>query len=229
MLFIGLKNLLPEKLMDGVALKTLAFQKQLSRSGGLRRLVPKFSNVTKISLGALLAIYFAAYQPSFSIPPVKKSEALAQFTQQESIQANSFSEPIILPHPGYLTSTFSTRHPGVDIATGLGMPIRPILKGKVSEVVMGWFGLGHYVVVDHEQSLRSTYGHMGKVYTKVGDEVTQASILGEVGLTGRTSGAHTHLELTKDGKYLDPQILLPKIPDFPTYAKSNITQSSGNR
>ena len=53
---------------------------------------------------------------------------------------------------------------------------------------------------------------MGKIYVSIGQEVTTESILGQVGLTGQTSGPHTHLEITYNGKYIDPQTILPDIP-----------------
>lgn len=149
---------------------------------------------------------------------MKQSIVKAEFSQQQIIQTSSFKDPFILPHPGYMSSIFSSGHPGVDIATGLGMPIHPINSGKVMEVTFGFFGLGHSVVVEHEQGIKSTYGHMGRIFVSVGDVVTQHSILGDVGLTGHTSGPHTHLETTKNGEYFDPQMVLPILAKWPESA-----------
>ena len=155
----------------------------------------------------------AGYYPTFAIPPLKQS--LVKATTQEQtgeIVAESFSKPLILPHPGYLSTRFSTWHPGIDIAAGLGMPIHPILDGEISEVGRDFFGLGNFVVITHENGFKSKYAHMGKVYVRVGQNIAQENILGEVGLTGRTSGPHTHLEITHHGEFVDPQKLLPEIP-----------------
>ncbi len=78
-----------------------------------------------------------------------------------------------------------------------------------------FFGLGNFVEVLHEDGFKTKYCHMGKFYVKVGDKITQGNILGEVGLTGHTSGPHTHLEITHNGNYIDPQTLLPEIPWIP--------------
>ena len=155
----------------------------------------------------------AGHYPTFAIPPLKQS--LVKATTQEQtgeIVAESFSKPLILPHPGYLSTRFSTWHPGIDIAAGLGMPIHPILDGEISEVGRDFFGLGNFVVITHENGFKSKYAHMGKVYVRVGQNIAQENILGEVGLTGRTSGPHTHLEITHHGEFVDPQKLLPEIP-----------------
>lgn len=162
----------------------------------------------------------AGYYPVLAFPPIKRAMALAESTEQkQEIVAYSFPLPLVLPHPGYLSSKYSKWHPGVDIATGLGMPIHPITAGTVEEVNYGFWGLGHFVAVSHPNGFKSTYGHLGKIYVKKGQQVTSENTLGEVGLTGYTSGPHTHLEIQKDGNYLNPQDLLPEIPDMPRPSK----------
>ena len=215
MLFRQSGKLLPKKTTDRVALKTFVFKHQLLKFRGFKKL----ANISKI-LGVFVLLYLTGYQPTLAIPPVKQAAVEASFTQNQQVSADSFSETIDLPHPGYLTTKFSAWHPGTDIATGLGMPIHPIISGKVVDVVYSFWGFGHYVTIEHEQGLRSTYAHMGRIFVKNGDIVTKNSTLGEVGMTGHTSGPHTHLEITKDGKNIDPLLILPEVPDFPTYTKT---------
>lgn len=222
MFFEKFRKLLPKRLVDRVALKTLISQHQLLKFKGVFQKLTIFSRLSvsaKIASIILVALYFTGYQPILAIPPIQKSIAQADFTQDQYITAGTLSEAFKLPHPGYLTTSYSVWHPGIDIATGLGMPIHPILKGKVTEVHYGFFGYGNQITIEHELGYKSTYSHMSKIYAKVGDTVTQLSILGEVGLTGRTTGPHTHLEITKDDKYIDPAKVLPKVPDFATFAK----------
>ncbi len=159
---------------------------------------------------------FLGYYPSFGIPPVKRSFISAQApAARGEIISQSFSKPLTLPHPGYLSTRFSSYHPGIDIAAGLGMPIHPVIDGVVIEVGRDIFGLGNYVTLNHENGFKSKYAHMGNIYVKTGDKVTPESIIGEVGLTGHTSGPHTHLEITLNGDFIDPVKLLPEIPDMP--------------
>lgn len=172
---------------------------------------------TMLAIVSLILFTLTGYYPAFSIPPVKRSIIQATALEQTGeVIAESFSKPLILPHPGYLTTRFSSYHPGIDIAIGLGMPIHPIIDGQILELGWNVFGLGNFVVIAHENGFKSKYAHMGRVFVKVGQKVTSENILGEVGLTGRTSGPHTHLEITRNGKYVDPQALLPEIPNMPT-------------
>lgn len=148
----------------------------------------------------------------FNFPPVKQAQVLAANNEQrQEIIASSFPQPVTLPHPGYLSTRFSRWHPGVDIATGLGMPVHPITTGVVEEVNFGFWGYGNHVIISHAGGFKSLYGHMGKIYVKKGQEVTSSSTLGEVGLSGQTSGPHTHLEITHQGDYIDPLTILPEI------------------
>lgn len=91
------------------------------------------------------------------------------------------------------------------------MPIHPIIDGIIEEIGKDFFGLGNYVVVAHEKDFKSRYAHMGKIYVKKDQKVTTDNILGEVGLSGYTTGPHTHLEVTQNGNYIDPQKILPEI------------------
>ena len=155
------------------------------------------------------------YQPVIQFPPVKQSLSFAAENQIQNIEAGVLPE-IQLPHPGYLSTKFSRFHPGVDIATGLGMPIHPVTDGEVTEVNYGIFGYGNHVIIAHDYGLKSLYGHMGRVYTAKGQKVSLEDTLGTVGMTGFTSGPHTHLEITRDGKLINPQEVLPTLEVYPS-------------
>ncbi len=171
---------------------------------------------TKLALGLVLLFLLLDYQPSLSFPPAKKSTVRAQTNEQtQKIEAKSLPFVASLPHPGYISTHFSFFHPGIDIATGLGVPIHPVAKGVVIGGGLNFWGLGLVVNIDHGNGYHSLYAHMGKIYVQKGQTVDTNDILGIVGLTGNTSGPHTHLELSKDGKNFDPQTILPSIGEIP--------------
>lgn len=179
---------------------------------------------SKIALGTVCLIFLLDYQPTFNFPPIKRSIAIAQSEQTASIDAKVLPGPFQLPHPGYKSTSYSTYHQGIDIATGLGMPIKPVAAGKVVEAGFNFWGLGLIVVIDHGQGYKSLYAHMGKIYVKKDQDVTNENLIGEVGMTGHTTGPHTHLELSKDGTRFDPMTLLPTIAEYP-YKNYNATTS----
>lgn len=178
----------------------------------------RFPNFTfGFKMGALLLClsFLLDYQPAIEFPPLKRSVVYAEITQEQSVASEVSPVTFQLPHPGYITTHFSNYHPGIDLCSGLGMPIKAIAKGKVVSAGYNFFGLGLSVEVEHEGGYRSIYGHMGKIFVEKGKDVDVNDFLGEVGMTGNTSGPHTHLEISKDGKKIDPLLLLPEIRSYP--------------
>lgn len=103
----------------------------------------------------------------------------------------------------------STDHKGVDFTPGTGTPIHSIADGVVSKVELSSGGLGNHVTIDHVvngQKVQSVYAHMlsGSVEVAVGQQVTVGQVVGAVGSTGASTGAHLHLEIHLDGVPVDP-------------------------
>jgi murein DD-endopeptidase MepM/ murein hydrolase activator NlpD len=71
------------------------------------------------------------------------------------------------------------------------------------------------VVISHPSGLESLYAHMSQIYVQPNQIVTKNSIIGTVGVTGFTTGPHTHLEVKKEGVYIDPATILPSIDEYP--------------
>lgn len=177
---------------------------------------PNFVPILKLGVLLLCLTFLLDYQPTLAFPPVKRNIVYAEVVQEQSVSVESSPVIFQLPHPGYITTHFSNYHPGIDLCSGLGMPIKPISKGTVVEAGFNFFGLGLVVEVEHEGGYRSLYAHMGKIYVNKGQFVDASSYLGEIGMTGHTSGPHTHLEISKDGKKIDPLLILPEIRSYPT-------------
>lgn len=190
----------------------------------LPKLLTRRKMLTKLLLGVIFLSFLAGYQPAFSFPPIKVAKAYAA----DSVQTNSITPaqaPIqfILPHQGYISTYYSGYHPGVDIATGLGMPIHSIAAGTVVSQGFNFWGLGLTIEIDHGLGYKSLYAHLGKIYTHTGQQISTSDLIGEVGMTGNTSGPHTHLEVTREGRTINPISVLPKLPDISTaWASSQV-------
>lgn len=110
----------------------------------------------------------------------------------------------VLPAMKGVSQGYWSEHPGIDITAPLGSSIYPVKKGVVVEVSISKYNYGRSVVVDHGDGLVSRYAHMGKITVDAGDEVSPKTVLGEVGVTGHTTGPHVHLEIRRNGVALNP-------------------------
>jgi murein DD-endopeptidase MepM/ murein hydrolase activator NlpD len=107
---------------------------------------------------------------------------------------------------------YAKMHTGVDWAAPHGTQIFAAGNGVVDKV--GWEGgYGKYVRVKHNNGYETAYGHM-TAYAKgiePGVKVRQGQILGFVGSTGLSTGAHLHYEIMVNGRFVDPmRIRLPR-------------------
>lgn len=232
MLYKHTTGLLPKKqrLGETSIQKRSALKHLSSHNLKLRQQIfRKLTILPKLGILGWVVLYFMGYQPVLKFPPtIKQSVVHADFSEQQRITPSGFTHPFQLPHSGYLTTPFSAWHPGVDLAISLDTPIHPINDGVVIDVQFSFDGLGHFVVIQHEQGYQSVYGHMGKIFVTVGQKVTVDTILGEVGLTGRTTGPHTHLEVSKDGVKINPLIILPAPQKLPVMSYIESSTSAQN-
>ncbi|MFP5343939.1 MAG: peptidoglycan DD-metalloendopeptidase family protein [Candidatus Limnocylindria bacterium] len=109
-----------------------------------------------------------------------------------------------LPVKGRITTRFSTRHPGIDIAAPSGTTVRAIAGGTV--VWAGWKdnGGGYVVVIRHPDGMVSTYNHNKEVTVERGQAVQAGQRIARVGATGRATGPHLDLRIEMNGRLIDP-------------------------
>ena len=67
---------------------------------------------------------------------------------------------------------------------------------------------GNLIVLRHDFGLATRYGHLSRFVVKPGDVVKRGDIIGYVGSTGRSTGAHLHYEILANGKLINPLQLL---------------------
>lgn len=101
-------------------------------------------------------------------------------------------------------SQFGRVHGGVDFTPGAGAEIHAVASGTVRIATESGGDYGVTVVIDHEidgQKVSTRYGHMqyGSLRVSPGDTVEVGDVLGTVGSTGNSTGAHLHLEVLLDG------------------------------
>jgi murein DD-endopeptidase MepM/ murein hydrolase activator NlpD len=114
----------------------------------------------------------------------------------------------VLPLRSYtLTSKFGARwgreHKGVDLAAPDGTPYYSVARGKVI-LARPYGGYGNCIILDHGDGVTSVYGHSSRIRVKEGQIVEAGELIGNVGNTGYSFGAHLHLEIRLDDKQTDP-------------------------
>ena len=125
-----------------------------------------------------------------------------------------WQEPLEPPIPGCITSPFGVvrlhngkptgeYHAGLDQRGALGSPIHAVTGGVVK--IVGEFALrGGTVAIDHGQGLQSIYLHMSRFEAHEGQQVKAGDVIGYVGSTGRSTGAHLHWTLYANGEAINP-------------------------
>lgn len=100
--------------------------------------------------------------------------------------------------------TYWRRHSGTDFKMGSGTPVIAAASGRVMLVELLSIR-GNYVLIDHGWSVFSGYAHMSQTFVVPGQFVRQGDVIGMSGNTGRSSGAHLHLEISVGGVWVNPE------------------------
>jgi murein DD-endopeptidase MepM/ murein hydrolase activator NlpD len=135
-------------------------------------------------------------------PPVL---SLPTTSGQEDGAAQAPKGPVTSPF-GWRKDPFTgaTRfHSGVDIGLAYGTPVQAAAGGQV--VFAGPNGgYGNMVVIERPSGQQVRYAHLSAQSVRVGDTVEHGQVIGQVGSTGRSTGAHLHVEVIENGRAVDP-------------------------
>ncbi|MBR2447983.1 MAG: M23 family metallopeptidase [Clostridia bacterium] len=139
------------------------------------------------------------------------------------------------PTVSRISSYYGTRwgrmHNGIDIANGncWGDKIIAIADGVVTTYSNSCThnygkkpvrnccgsGYGNYVTINHGTRAGKTYvayyAHMAKITVKLGEKVKKGQIIGYIGSTGRSTGAHLHFGLAVNGAWVNPMSYYKKV------------------
>lgn len=157
---------------------------------------------------ALLVILASVLSPSASaLASIADTEVVAIPADTVALTTNvRFRAPV---DEVKTTQGFHFFHQAVDLDGVTGDPIYPIAKGVVESTVYSRFALGKHIVVSHGDGLKSTYAHLSKIEAGVGETVDTNQVIGRLGATGRSFGDHLHLEVTDNGRHINPASILP--------------------
>lgn len=135
-------------------------------------------------------------------------------------------------HDSAYLAAFGIPHNAIDIPTAQGTPVRAPASGVVYKVKDNGDNSYSYIMLAHKGGLMTLYGHVSKILVNERDVVLPGEVIalsgGTPGTKGSgylTTGAHLHFEVIKDGKHIDPLLILPldKLGEnyIPAYLKTD--------
>lgn len=136
--------------------------------------------------------------------PITRVEVVGTKEKPSPYGTGDFS----MPASGQLSSRFGSRwgrtHKGIDVAANEGTPIYAADNGTVVYSKFNDGGYGYLIEIDHQNGYVTYYAHCSKLVVNEGDVVAKGDLIGYVGNTGRSTGAHLHFEVRKNGEPCDP-------------------------
>ena len=125
------------------------------------------------------------------------------------------------PTENVVTSEYGRRwgrfHAGIDLRVKVGDTIRSAFDGKIRITRTEKYGYGYFVVIRHDNSLETLYGHLSKILVTPDQFVKAGDAIALGGNTGRSTGPHLHFEVRFMGNAFNPR----KIIDFENFVVFN--------
>ncbi|MGB0385391.1 MAG: M23 family metallopeptidase [Ardenticatenaceae bacterium] len=134
--------------------------------------------------------------PTGPVSPLAASSA----PNPSSLASSNF----IWPARGRITQQPSRTHMALDIAIVLGTPVLAADGGEVVRADFDSDGYGYYIVIDHGNGYRTLYAHLTSFEVEVGTSVSQGTVIGLSGSTGKSTGPHLHFEVRLHNQLQDP-------------------------
>jgi murein DD-endopeptidase MepM/ murein hydrolase activator NlpD len=177
--------------------------------------------------------YYKSLDTFYNLRNSATSGAVTQRLGSMAPRLNTFSglggvdtvlnSPSLWPIIGPIRSSFGQRedpisgngegefHTGIDISAPIGTPIRAAADGTIKSAQMV-NGYGREVVIDHGGNLETCYAHMSGFAVTAGQPVVRGQVIGYVGISGRTTGAHLHYEVRIRNTPVNPHKYLRTTP-----------------
>lgn len=114
------------------------------------------------------------------------------------------------PNQNKIISRFGPRHGrmhyGTDIRMATGDTVLAAFDGRVIQSNY-YYGFGNLIVLQHDKSIKTYYGHLSKFLVKNGGWVTKGEAIGLAGSTGHATGSHLHFEIRENDKPYDAELV----------------------
>lgn len=148
---------------------------------------------------------------------LQRAEAAVDRLQRLRKSAGFVPLGVPINGPVEVTSPFGERpdpflgvmamHSGLDLRAHYGEPVEATAAGIVIKAERDG-SYGNLVEIDHGNGLQTRYGHLSSFAVNAGQKVREGDVIGYVGSTGRSTGAHLHYETRVGGVAVNPQSYL---------------------
>ncbi|CAA7619457.1 Membrane protein related to metalloendopeptidase [Magnetospirillum sp. LM-5] len=164
--------------------------------------------------------------PAGAVEDVSMGALVERMAQWKGVKATLQRLPLAEPiRGGYeFNSGFGTRndplnnrsgiHEGVDLGAPIGTPVYAAGDGIIT-LAEPWDRYGNTVEIDHGNGISSRYAHLSRIKVKDGQKVTRSTVIGLVGNSGRSTGAHLHYEVRVNNAPKDPVKFISAGRDVP--------------
>lgn len=137
-----------------------------------------------------------------------------RFEQSEKLvtKNSAFKNDWMWPVHGKIIKRYSAQGiglKGIDLSGRLGTPIKAAAAGKVVYSGHGLRGYGQLIIIKHNDTYLSAYGHNDRLLVKEGQSIDRGQVIAEMGRTDAEQ-VKLHFEIRKNGKPIDPLSLLPR-------------------
>lgn len=151
-----------------------------------------------------------------------RAEARRVASAREKTSAReAFLESFIWPVQGPITGVYGSGrfyngeprqpHYGIDIAAEAGRRVLAPAGGEITLAEPDLYFSGGTLIIDHGYGVSSTMLHLSDIHVSVGDEVQQGDVIGEVGASGRATGAHLDWRMNWRDRRVDPATIAPPL------------------
>ncbi len=182
-----------------------------------------------IGVGQILRVKPAGYTPPATSqpaqttpppvvqPPVQQTPPTQQQPAQQTPAANTPAPGATRsvagitwqrPTAGSVLTRFGGAQKGINIGGNLGQPVVAAADGKVVYSGSGLRGYGNLIIIQHNQTYLTAYGHNQRLLVQEGQTVRRGQSIATMG-NSDTSRVQLHFELRKDGQPVDPLQYVP--------------------
>lgn len=184
-----------------LVLKVFSSPYRRSYLSGLGRKIFERRQIHQMIGGALMGVVLVTTvfnSPSWAFEFLRA----APLSDQEIILTTEESRRF--PVAGVISQGFLGGHLGWDITAPQDTAVYPLMEGIVESVGHQPEGFGRYLIVDHGNGFKTLYGHLANFEVKSGEKVNRGEIIGRVGTSGLTTGAHLHFEIWQENQPFSP-------------------------